>query len=186
MLVLTSYNLKKDCNLSNSNQVTDSIKHKYYFDRTKYKKHKSGFYLSEKNDVFQLNELQYKDSDGEVKMHFWIDSLLFYPHYPYKRQLKEFIDLNTFISDTLGNFEKDKNNVYFYKSSSDGVMRFIVKKADPKTFNTIIDRWGKDKSTIYYETDVVKKADLKTFIVLKDKDSARDKNYRYYRGKRIR
>ena len=185
-LIMTSFKNDKQ-NISIINEITkDTIKVKYHFDQTKYKLDKSGFYISENQDVFQLNTLTYDDTNGIWTTHYWLDSLLFYPNYPLKKPLKQFIDLNTFTSDTIANFEKDKNYVYFYRTSSDGVMRFVVKKADPKTFIGIKERWGKDNKNIYYETRIVKKADIETFKILTDSDSAKDKNYYYYQGERIK
>jgi hypothetical protein len=175
--------------IGKTNYILDSndlIGIKYDFDTTQYKIHKSGFYLSKKNDIFQLNTLTYEDSTDYWTTHYWLDSLMFYGEYPNKKPLREIIDLTTFTTDTLSNFEKDKHYVYFVRATSDGVCRYIVPNADTKSFQGIIDRWGKDNTYIFYETKIVKKADLKSFHVLTDVDSAQDKKYIYYRGERIR
>jgi len=48
----------------------DSIGASYSFDTTRYFKHKSGFYLSEAKDVFQLNSTAYDDSTGFWSIHY--------------------------------------------------------------------------------------------------------------------
>ena len=186
IFILTSFKKKNNILEIQNGKQNDSFTIKYHFDTTKYKIDKSGFYISQNKDIFQLNRLTYDDTNGIWTTHFWLDSLLFYPNYPYKKPLKLFIDLNTFTTDSLAYFEKDKNYVYFYNPSSDGVMRFVVKKADPKTFIGINDRWGKDVKHIFYQTEIVKDADIRTFNVMTDIDSATDRYYYYYKGKRLK
>lgn len=167
-------------------KVADSVGIIYEFDTTKYIRHKSGFYLSKAQDIFQLNSLAYDDSTGFWSRHYWLDSLMFYGEYPNKKPLKNIIDLETFTSDTLSRFEKDKRYVYYARATSDGVYRFIVDKADPNTFKSIGEKYGKDKSNIYYKSEIVKYADLKTFQVLNNQDSAKDKRHVYYLGEKVK
>ncbi|MBX2921125.1 MAG: DKNYY domain-containing protein [Chitinophagaceae bacterium] len=105
--------------------------------------------------------------------------------HPNKKTLKEIIDLETFVADTMSRFERDKNHVYYTSATSDGVYRFIVDKADPSTFKSITDRYGKDKFNVFYETEIVKNADLKTFQVLNNQDSTKDRNHIYYHGEKV-
>jgi hypothetical protein len=172
-------------NLTSKKEVSDSIGIIYEFDTTKYVRHKSGFYLSNTGDVFQLNSVAYDDSTGLWSRHYWLDSLLFYGEYPNKRPLKGIIDLESFVSDTTSRFEKDKKYVYYARATSDGVYRFVVDNADPKTFQSIGEKYGKDKSNIYYGSEIVKSADLRTFKVLNDQDSAKDKKHLYYLGDKV-
>jgi hypothetical protein len=176
---------KPTTNLTSKKQITDSIGTIYEFDTTKYFRHKSGFYLSRTGDIFQFNRVAYDDSTGFWSDHYWLDSLMFYGEYPNKKPFKRIIDLESFVSDTSSRFEKDKKNVYYARATSDGVYRFIVDKADPATFQSIGDKYGKDKSNIYYGSEIVKNADLKTFKVLNDQDSAKDKRYLYYLGDKV-
>ncbi|MBL0337253.1 MAG: DKNYY domain-containing protein [Chitinophagaceae bacterium] len=173
---------KPTTNLISKKQVADSAGTIYEFDTTKYTRHKSGFYMSGAGDIFQLNRVAYDDSTGFWSDHYWLDSLMFYGEYPNQRPLKGIIDLESFVSDTVSRFEKDKKYVYYARATSDGVYRFIVDKADPKTFQSLGDRYGKDKSAVFYESKIVKDADLKTFKVLYDQDSAKDKRHKYYLG----
>ncbi len=171
--------------MTSKKQVTASIGTIYEFDTTKYIRHKSGFYLSRAGDIFQFNHVAYDDSAGFWSDHYWLDSLMFYGEYPNQRPLKGIIDLESFVSDTASRFEKDKKYVYYTWATSDGARRFIVDKADPRTFQSISDRYGKDKSNIYYGSEIVKNADLKTFKVLNDQDSAKDKRHLYHLGDKI-
>lgn len=170
---------------SHEKNLTD-IATMYHFDTTQYQQHESGFYISKSSDIFQLNRIVYDDSTGRWITHYWLDSLMFYGEYPNRRPLKEIIDLATFISDTISNFESDKNHVYFARATSDGVYRYIVENADPKTFIAIAGRWGKDKANIFYGTDIVKDADAESFRVLDGRDSARDRRHIYYLGERVK
>lgn len=154
----------------------------YHFDTTLYFKHKSGFYLSKSGEIFQLNRVVLDDSIGFSSDHFWLDSLMFYGEYPNQRRLRNIVNLETFVTDTLSRFEKDKNNVYYAWGTTDGVQRFIVESADPKTFVALGQYYGKDKSNVFYGSEIVKNADLKTFHVFGD--SAKDKNHTYYSGEK--
>ena len=157
----------------------------YEFDTTKFIKHKSGFYLSKNKDVFQLNDVTYPDSTGFWSTHYWLDSLMFYGEYPDRKTLKETIDLETFYKDTLSRFEKDKKHVYYARATSDGISRFIVYHADPKTFKSISEKYGKDKSNVFYLSELVNNADLKSFQVIGGHDSAKDNKHIFYQGKKV-
>lgn len=162
----------------------DSVE--YHFDTTQYQRHRSGFYISKSSGIFQLNRVAYDDSTGKWITHYWLDSLMFYGEYPNRRPLSEIIDLPTFVADTISNFERDKNYIYFARPTSDGVYRYVVANADPKTFIAIAGRWGKDKSNIFYGTEIVNGADIASFRVLDDKDSAQDRRHVYYLGERVK
>lgn len=92
--------------------LIDSIGIKYHFDTTQYKLHRSGFYISKTSNIFQLNRVTYDDTSGIWTTYYWLDSLMFYGEYPNKKPLRDIIDLDTFTSDSLSNYEKDKNHVY--------------------------------------------------------------------------
>ena len=134
----------KTTRLPISKPNADSIGIIYEFDTTHFVKHKSGFYLSKNKDIFQLNRIAYDDSSGFWSTHYWLDSLMFYGEYPNKKSLREIIDLETFSEDTLSRLEKDKKHVYYARSTSDGVYRSIVEKANPnKSFEYLRKKYGK-------------------------------------------
>jgi DKNYY family len=175
------------CRQNNKNKVTEQKQKKdstgviYEYDTTKVVLHKSGFYISKNGDVYQRNGITHDDSTGFWSTHHWLDSTMFFGEYPNKKALKLIIDLETFSRDSTSSYEKDKNHVYYTRASSDGVRRCIVDGADSKTFISLADRYGKDKSHIFYMMEIIKGADLKTFHVV-NRDTARDKKHLYVDG----
>jgi DKNYY family len=175
------------CRQNNKNKVAEQKQKKdstgviYEYDTTKVVLHKSGFYISKNGEVYQRNGITYDDSTGFWSTHHWLDSTMFFGEYPNRKALKLIIDLETFSRDSTSSFEKDKNHVYYTRASSDGARRCIVDGADSKTFISLEDRYGKDKSHIFYGHEIIKKADLKTFHVV-DRDTARDNKHLYVNG----
>jgi len=161
------------------------LKDIYEYDTSLYNIHSSGFYISKSGDVFQKNMLAWDDETGVWTRHHWLDSLMDLNDSNTKA-LKDVIDLDTYNSDSLSFFDKDKNHVYFINAISDGIFRYIVKHADPKTFIGMKGRWGKDKSHVFYATKIVKQADVNSFQVYHNSDTASDKKYIYYLGKIIK
>jgi len=160
----------------------NEVKEIYAYDTSLYHMHSSGFYLSKSGDVFQKNMLAWDDENGVWARHHWLDSLMDGSD-PNTKTLKEVIDLNTYNSDGMSFFATDKNHVYFVWTISDGTFRFIVEKADPKTFAGIKERWGKDRKRVFYGTDIVRQADVNSFRVFDENpDSASDKNHIYLFG----
>jgi DKNYY family len=174
------------CRQNNKNKVAeqkqkkDSTRIRYVYDTTKVVLHKSGFYISKNGEVYQRNSLAI-DSAGIWTTSEYLDSTMFFGEYPNRKALKLIIDLETFSRDSTSSFEKDKNHVYYTRASSDGARRCIVDGADSKTFISLEDRYGKDKSHIFYMMEIIKGADLKTFHVV-DRDTARDKKHLYVDG----
>ena len=151
-------------------------------DTTFYIPIKDGFYKTSKGDIYELKQSAGEDSLGWYELYF-LDSTIAYGDYSNKKPLKDFLDINSYSKDSISNFSKDKNNVYYIMAQSDKHVRFIIEKADPKTFVGLKDRWGKDSRHIFYETEIVKRADPKTFQVDKNSnDTAIDKSHIYYRG----
>jgi hypothetical protein len=94
------------------------------------------------------------------------------------------VDLNTFncINSYYG---KDKNSVYYldiFPAKTKGYGKKI-KNADPKTFT--LDKFPRDKASVYYEGDKIKGADVSAFQIL-NKNYSKDKKYIYYMGKKIK
>jgi hypothetical protein len=156
----------------------------YGFDTTKYVLHKSGFYISKNGDIFQKNGVTTEDSAGIWREHIWLDSTMFFKNNETKKSLKSIIDIESFTDDSTSRFEKDKNHVYYAWGTTDGVRRFILDGADPKTFKSLAESYGKDKSHIFNGIEIIEKADLKTFHVI-NRDTARDKKHLYVRGEII-
>ena len=123
------------------------------------------------------------DEIGQERKHFF-DSTMFFGEYPNRASLKGIIDIESFkeLEDTP--FSHDNNHVYYVQATSDGHKRWIVEKADPKTFVPLDYRWGKDGENIFWQTEIVDGADLETFKINEAfTDSASDKNSHYLNGK---
>lgn len=105
-------------------------------------------------------------------------------HVYFRGVIIEGVDLETM--EFLGyRFLKDKNHVYYGEK--------IMKDADLKTFQIVAGHYAKDKNHVYMGMAlgvvIVEGADPETFEIL-DKntfiaDYSRDKNYAYFRGKKI-
>lgn len=69
-----------------------------------------------------------------------------------------------------GWFAKNKNNVYYYRPISGGMLIVKLENADAKTFRIFkgIYTLGIDKNHLYNETDIVKEIDVRNFRVRKN------------------
>jgi DKNYY family len=170
-------------NIVEQKQSDDSVKIQKGIDTSIYKLHKSGFYVSKNGDVYQRNGATIDDSAGIWTDYDWLDSTMFYENNETKKSLKSIIDIETFTSDSISRFEKDKNHVYYAWGTTDGVRRFIVDDADAKTFKSLgnSQSYGKDKFHVFYSMEIIKEADLKSFHVI-ERDTARDKKHLYVKG----
>lgn len=85
------------------------------------------------------------------------------------------VDLGSFKLQAY-NVATDRNHVYRYGK--------ILPLADPATY---IEQWkglySRDKDHVWYCGQLIEDADCATFVI--DKDGARDKHGRFYRGERI-
>jgi hypothetical protein len=155
-------------------------------DTSIYKPLKFGFYKTSKGDIFELKKSVEEDSLGFYDT-FWLDSTLIDGEYSNRKLLKDYFDIESYSNDTISNFSKDKNHVYYVQAQSGGHIRFIVDKADAKAFIGLKDRWGKDSRYVFYQTEIVKNADLNSFEVYKNSnDTAKDKKHIFCRGEKIR
>lgn len=185
MTMSLSCNHQTSLNIGAQNDIDDSNSVFYAFDTTKYFKHKSGFYLSEANDIFQLNTVVIDDSNGVWARRYWLDSLMFWGKFPNKKPIKEILDINSFVKDAVGRFDKDKFRVYYAWATSDGLNRFVIDHADPNTFVSLGEMYGKDKNNVFFGSMKVKNADINSFHVLQHQDSAKDNKHYYYQGERL-
>jgi hypothetical protein len=146
----------------------------------------NGFYKHANGDIFELKKDKGDDSLGWY-IRYYLDSTLVDEDYSSPKALKEFIDLTTYAEDTNSYFSKDRNHVYFVRPQSGGHVRFIVQKADPKTFIGLKERWGKDNKHIFYGEGIVEDADVHSFSVYKNSDdTAKDKRHIYVEGEIIK
>jgi hypothetical protein len=145
---------------------------------------KFSFYQDEDGNLFEKKYIAI-DEIGQERRYFF-DSTMFFGEYPNKVALNKIVDIESFKEFEGTPFSYDKNNVYYVQATSDGHKRWIIEKADPKTFSPLEYRWGKDDKNIFWQTEIVEAADLATFqISMTNRDSASDKNSTYIDGQKI-
>ena len=129
---------------------TDSVN--YTLLKTPFYKDKHGNIVEKKIDAFI--------GEGNVETNrVYYDSIVFIRQKDsiMERTLSEIIDIDTYTEfDQVSCFSKDKNNVYFSYVNSGGSYRFIVNKADPKTFRALSDyKYGMDDKHLFYQSKMI-------------------------------
>lgn len=144
---------------------------------------KSSFYQDENGNLFEKKYLAI-DEIGQERRYFF-DSTMFFGEPPNRIALNKIIDIESFKEFENTPFSHDKIHVYYVQATSDGHKRWIIEKADPKSFVPLGYRWGKDDDNIFWQTEIVEGADLETFEINKAyTDSASDKNSAYLNGQK--
>ncbi len=117
-----------------------------------------GFYKNDAGDIFVLKRSAFgEDSAGVWSAGMFLDDEIKDSAWDNPGKLREYIDIETYTEDSLSAYAMDKKYVYWFRSSSDGEIRFLVHGADPATFT----------------------------VSKTNADSARDKRYIYYEGSRV-
>jgi len=189
LLVSCNSNNKTEKNISTPKDSIGSLQDRTInkIDTTFYVPIRNGFYKTSKGNIYELKTSKGDDSLGLYTLYYLDSTIIVHGEYSNRKPLKEFIDISSYTEDTISDFSKDKNYVYYTRAQSDGHVRFIVEKANPKTFVGIKGHWGKDDRHIFYEAEIVKNADVKSFQVYKNSDdTARDKNHIYSSGEVIK
>lgn len=85
------------------------------------------------------------------------------------------LDLTTFERLNQGGYyAKDKNHVYTWDINANGEEILVLEGADPKSFQSIAYRWGKDSMAVYFENKRInglKPAEL-SVVCFEQEDSA--------------
>lgn len=110
---------------------------------------------------------------------YWIDNWS-----NLKKEIKiEGADVPTFSIMSHGynrDYAKDKNHVYLVADYYRNYGIFILKDADPLSFEILRGRFSRDKNSVYYWGQKIEWADRTTFIALGDWDQyGKDKNKVY-------
>ena len=146
---------------------------------------KYSFYQGEDGNLFEKKYIAI-DEIGQERRHFF-DSTMFFGEYPNRVALNKIVHIESFKEFKDTPFSCDKKHVYYVQATSDGHKRWIVEKADPKTFVPLEYRWGKDDTNIFWQAEIVEGADLLTFKVNKAyTDSASDRHSKYLNGQKIK
>lgn len=146
-----------------------------------------GFYLSKTGILYELKRTAFgQDNDTVWSAILFLDSTLVTDDYTHRRQLKDFLDVATYVTIPGTSFSKDKRFVYYSRATSDGAIRFLVMDADPGSFEPLGGKWARDRKNVYNESTVVKGAVRSSFRVFGERsDSATDGKHIYVSGERI-
>jgi hypothetical protein len=147
-----------------------------------------GFYKNSKGDIFEIKRTGYGQDGKDESLwvaYMFLDDEIKDSAWDNPGQLKEYIDIDTYTTDSLSSYSMDKGHVYWERATSDGPIRFVVAEADPKTFKGIEDRWGKDAKHIFYGGSIVKNADPKTFICIRG-TWGKDAKFVFYEDKMVK
>ncbi len=156
--------------------LRDSVINK--IDTLQYRPVGHGFYINANGDLFESKRTAKFPDDKDDSLWLsilYLDSTIVVDDYERPESLKKYIDLNSYSDDSFSVYSKDKKHVYYYRGTSDGGVRFLIKKADPRTFQELKGNWGKDASYVFYEGTIVEDADPSGFYVYENShDTASD------------
>lgn len=140
-----------------------------------------GVYAKEENYFKKIyskikikNDL-YKDNMGNIYFrNYYYDDLvanyknkMFTGNGDEMAQIKDIIDVDTFQKIGNSEYYKDKNNVYYFISNSDGGHLEKIKNGDQSSFELLNAYfYAKDKNKVYYRGNNIEKADANTFEVI--------------------
>lgn len=142
-----------------------------------------GFYQNKLGEIFEKRTSKETGPDT-VYICDYLDSTLIVNENGLPSRLKSYLDVTSYEEFATPPYSKDKNYVYYFHLTHYGGGRYLVKNADPKTFEHVYGPWAKDKNHVFYERDIVKMADPSTFRAL-SWDSAADRKHTYVNGSRI-
>lgn len=123
-------------------------KSEYEFKDSLYLKHiKTQFYKSKTGHIYEKT-IAIKEVLGQDTL---VDVIYF------NGTVSQDVDPITF-EPLEGWYAKDKNNVYYYRPVSGGMILLKIEKADTKTFQILKGhyRYGQDKNNFYDETEIIK------------------------------
>lgn len=154
-------------------------------DTIKHKPIGHGFYQNAKGDIFERKLAKDFWDKNTVLLHDFLDSTIVVDDYDAPLSLKDYLDVSTYEEFSNTMYSKDRRYVYFFRAMSGGGVRYLVKNADPRSFQLLEGGpWAKDMRHVYYMNEIVRWADPKTIRVI-DFDSAADRKHIYVNGERI-
>ena len=166
------------CNLDDDNSNKDASSEG--FTHLKY-----NFYRNTNGTLFEKKFEAIWDSKVEAFTFF--DSTLYFPEWPETQLIDSIIDINSYEIVKNSGYSKDNNYVYYFRATSDGGQRHVVKNADPTTFMSLDYSWGRDRNNVFWKYMIVDSADVNSFEVSPiTMDSAFDKNHQYIQGELIK
>ena len=133
-------------------------------DSADFKHLKYSFYKGKDNCLYEKKFIIDKFDSGFCQIAYFDKYLNFSDSVP--TSLDSVINLQSFVELDSSAYSKDKKNVYYYQSNTDGGARFVT-GADPRTFEKLYEyRWGRDAAHIYYEGVIIAGLNIKTFVIM--------------------
>lgn len=133
---------------------------------------KADFYSKNNGHIYQ-RKTAFDGGCCEFKIFY--DSTLGY--WESKQELKNVIDLDSYVYVDSSGYTKDKKHVYWMTINSDGGRLNIIEDADSKTFRRIAVpsadklsfdyRWGIDKKSVYFKGNRLEGLSVKNFQFLR-------------------
>lgn len=142
-----------------------------------------GFYKNERGEIFERKSSKEVGIDS-VFICDYLDSTLVVNEDGLPSRLRSYLDVKSYEEFATPPFSRDRKHVYFFHLTEYGGTRYLVKYADPKTFEHVYGYWAKDKYHVFYKTNIVKMADPSTFRTM-NWDSAADRKHTYVNGSRV-
>lgn len=142
-----------------------------------------GFYQNKRGEIFERKTSKEIGTDS-VFICDYLDSSLVVNEDGLPSRLKAYLDIKTYEEFATPPFSRDRKHVYYFHLTDYGGVRYLVKNADPISFEHVYGPWAKDKYHVFYFSDIVKRGDPSTFRAL-SWDSAADRRHTYVNGSRI-
>jgi hypothetical protein len=159
--------------------ITSEVKEETYEkepnDSADYKHIKYGFYLSKTGQLCERKVAAAKGTNCNCLFQVYYDSTfkIYTGDTIIEKSLSNLVDINSFVWLDSSNYSKDKSKVFYFHNNSDGGIRFVVDKADPKTFKRLCEyNWGIDNKHVFYMGIILSGLNLKTLKILFPPDTS--------------
>ena len=144
-------------------------------DSADYKHIKYDFYLNKTGQLCERKLAAAKGTNCNCLFEVYYDSTfkIYTDDTIIEKPLKNLVDINSFVWLDSTDYSKDKSKVFYFYNNSDGGIRFVIDKADPKTIKRLCEyRWGIDNKYVFYRGDILPGLNLKTLKVLFPPDTS--------------
>jgi len=144
-------------------------------DSADYKHIKYDFYLSKTGQLCERKLAAAKGSNCNCLYEVYYDSTfkIYTGDTIIEKPLNNLVDINSFVWLDSSGYSKDESKVFYFYNNSDGGIRFVVDKADPKTFKRLCEYyWGIDNKHVFYRGNILSGLNLKTLKILFPPDTS--------------
>lgn len=142
-----------------------------------------GFYQNNQGEIFERKTSKETGPDS-VYVCDYLDSSLIINEAGLRSRLKKYLDIKSYEEFPTPPFSRDRKHVYYFHLTEYGGDRYLVRYADPKSFEHMNGPWAKDRYHVFYWSEIIKGADPSTFRAF-SWDSAADRKHTYMYGSRV-